>query len=276
MKRQENILKGKLAMHYRENMELKGKTILVTGACGLLGRELCCGIAEWGGQVIVADVREAEAKVFADELSLKYGIMTWAVLLDITSEDSVKNALEWLQKNDISPDGLVNSAYPRNKTYGTRFESITLESWRENVDIHLNGYFNVTQQISRLLMKKKQGCIVNFASIYGVVGPDFKIYDDTEMTMPAEYAAIKGGIVNFTRYLAAYLAPYEIRVNCVSPGGIENGQPDSFIKAYCERVPLKRMGKPQDIVGAVVFLLSDAAGYITGQNLLVDGGWTSV
>jgi NAD(P)-dependent dehydrogenase (short-subunit alcohol dehydrogenase family) len=117
---------------------------------------------------------------------------------------------------------------------------------------------------------------VNISSIYGSVGPDFTVYDGTEMTMPAAYAAIKGGVVNLTRYLAAYYGPYGVRINCVSPGGIFDQQPQSFVSAYEKKVPMRRMGIPEDIAAPVAFLLSDEAAYITGHNLMVDGGWTAI
>lgn len=122
------------------------------------------------------------------------------------------------------------------------------------------------------MKKQKSGVIINIASIYGVLGPNFSVYEGTEMTMPVEYSMIKGGIINFTRYLSTYLAPYNIRVNAISPGGIFNNQPKSFVEKYKEKVPLGRMGTPSDIVGTVIFMVSDASEYITGQNIMVDGG----
>jgi NAD(P)-dependent dehydrogenase (short-subunit alcohol dehydrogenase family) len=126
------------------------------------------------------------------------------------------------------------------------------------------------------MKEKKSGSIVNISSIYGVVGPDFTIYDGTEMTMPAAYSAIKGGVINFSKYLASYYGKNNIRVNCVSPGGIFDHQPTEFIRNYESKVPMKRMGKPDDISPAVSFLLSDESSYITGQNIIIDGGWTAI
>jgi NAD(P)-dependent dehydrogenase (short-subunit alcohol dehydrogenase family) len=126
------------------------------------------------------------------------------------------------------------------------------------------------------MIKQKNGSIVNLASIYGIVGPDFTVYEGTEMTMPAAYSAIKGGIVNFTRYLASYLGPNNIRINCVSPGGILDNQDIIFVENYNKKVPMKRMGLPNDISPIIAFLLSDDASYITGQNIAIDGGWTSI
>ena len=126
------------------------------------------------------------------------------------------------------------------------------------------------------MQAKQAGSIVNIASIYGIVGPDFSVYENTEMTMPAAYAAIKGGLINFTRYLASYAGKHKVRINCVSPGGIFDNQPASFVNSYEKKVPFGRMGTPADVAPAVAFLLSDESEYITGHNLVIDGGWTAI
>ena len=126
------------------------------------------------------------------------------------------------------------------------------------------------------MVEKGTGSIINMASVYGIVGPDFTVYEDTSMTMPAAYSAIKGGIVNFSRYLASYLGPNNIRVNTVSPGGIFDSQNPTFVANYNKKVPMRRMGQPKDIAPVISFLLSEDASYITGQNIAVDGGWTAI
>ena len=141
--------------------------------------------------------------------------------------------------------------------------------------MHLNGYFLCCQQIAKQMKKQKSGSIINFSSIYGIVAPNFSIYDGANFTMPAAYSAIKGGIITFTRYLATYFAEYGIRANVICPGGILDNQNKNFIKNYEEKTPMKRMGKPEDIVGSVVFLASDASSYMTGVTIIVDGGWTT-
>lgn len=146
-----------------------------------------------------------------------------------------------------------------------------------NVDIQLNSCFYISQQVLKIMKQQNSGSIVNIASIYGVVGNDFSVYENTDgMTSPAAYSAIKGGIINFTRYLSSYYGKHNINVNCVSPGGIFNHQNEKFVEQYEAKVPLKRMGKPEEIAPAVSFLLSDEATYISGQNLIVDGGWTAI
>ena len=172
-------------------------------------------------------------------------------------------------------DALINNAYPRNNNYGAKFEDIDYKDFCDNVNMHLGGYFLMTQQVAKVMMEQKYGNIINMASIYGFAAPRFEIYEGTKMTMPAEYAAIKGAIINLTRYLASYLGRYNIRVNAISPGGVFNNQPESFIKSYSERVVLgKRMATPNDLIDILLFLLSDGSKYTTGQNIVIDGGFS--
>ncbi|MBP2044979.1 oxidoreductase [Methanobacterium aggregans] len=258
---------------YKEMMNLDGKLAVITGGDGLLGKEFCRGLAEFGAHIIIASNDEDKGRSVAMELNNDLGEEKVKYLyLDITSETStekfIEKTLDCFGKIDI----LVNSAYPRNRKYGAKFEDVEFESCKENVISHMGGYFQVAQKVAEVMKKQNSGVIINMGSIYGVLGPDFSVYGDTSMTMPVEYSMIKGGIINFTRYLATYLAPYNIRVNTVSPGGIFDNQPEEFVDNYCKRTPLDRMALPEDIVGSLIFLVSDASKYITGQNLLVDGG----
>ncbi|MDD3269468.1 MAG: oxidoreductase [Syntrophomonadaceae bacterium] len=260
---------------YRECFSLQNKRIIVSGACGLLGQEICLALAELGAQVVLVDINQLAAEEQAHFLWKQYGAKASVYPINISDEELVQELMKYLQTNDGTIDALVNSAYPRNSAWGTKFEDIQLNSWRENVDMHMNGYFYICQQAAKVMMRQDFGNIINLASIYGMLGPDFRIYAGTSMTMPAEYAAIKGGIINFTRYLATYLAPYKIRVNSISAGGIYDGQPQEFVDKYCLRTPLGRMGTPADIAGGVLYLLSDLSGYVTGQNMIIDGGWST-
>jgi len=230
----------------------------------LLGSLFVQSIRDSGGRCINADIVCAK-KIANDEYRL-----------DITSEESVVEFISEIEALGLSIDGWVNNAYPRTKDWGKKFENIPLDSWRRNVDMHLNGYFLCCQKVLEHMKKNGKGSLVNIGSIYGVLGPDFSVYNGTSMTMPAGYAAIKGGLTNLSRYLASYYGPHGIRVNTLSPGGIFDGQPESFVKAYEEKVPMRRMGTPEDIAPVLLFLLSDAAAYISGQNLLVDGGWSAI
>lgn len=238
------------------------KVVVVTGSEGLLGREIVFDLSKKGFHVIRTDK------------SLEDG--GYCYYLDITDEGSVQSLITKLVDKFEFIDGWVNNAYPRTKDWGNDWKKIEFRSWQRNVDMHLNGYFLCMQRVSEVMTKQGFGSIVNLSSIYGIVGPDFSVYENTEMTMPAAYSAIKGAIINLTRYLAARIGPDGVRVNCVSPGGIIDGQPLSFIEAYCKKVPLKRLGKPSDIAPTISFLIGDESQYITGQNIIIDGGWTSI
>jgi NAD(P)-dependent dehydrogenase (short-subunit alcohol dehydrogenase family) len=243
---------------------LNKKIIIVTGGSGLIGK------------AIVTDLKKKGSCVINAEIGIKDDWKEIELNCDITNETSVKELLKKIIDRFGRIDGLVNNAYPRTKDWGKKFEDVTLESWKRNVDIQLNSCFFICQQVLEIMKQQKGGSIVNIASIYGVVGNDFTVYEDTGMTSPAPYSAIKGGVINFTRYLASYFGSYNVRVNCVSPGGVFNNQNPTFVAQFERKVPLKRMAKPEDIAPAVSFLLSDEASYITGHNLLVDGGWTAI
>jgi len=244
-------------------MTLKDKVIIVTGGSGLIGRFILDDIRSRGGIAINADISfENEGDGFS-------------FYTDITSEAGVKETLEKVLGRFGRLDGLVNNAYPRTKDWGTHLEAMTLDSWRTNVDIQMNSVFLMVREVLPSLESSK-GSIVNIASIYGVVGNDLTLYEGTAIKTVAAYSAIKGGIINFSRYLASYLGRRGIRVNCVSPGGIFDRQDALFVQNYERKVPLGRMGHPDDIAPAVSFLLSDDAKYITGHNLVVDGGWTAI
>ena len=242
---------------------IKDKIIVVTGGNGLLGRQMVSTFREQGAHVIAADI------CFETQGSDDF-------IIDITDEESVKNGVAAIVAKYNRIDGWVNNAYPRTKDWGTKFENIPLDSWRKNVDMHLNGYFLCCQVVLEEMKKQKFGSVINMSSIYGIVGPDFTVYEGTEMTMPAAYSAIKGGLNNLTRYLASYFGEFQVRVNTVSPGGIFDHQPEAFVTNYNKKVPMKRMGSPKDIVSAVFYLLTDDSSYITGHNLVVDGGWSII
>jgi NAD(P)-dependent dehydrogenase (short-subunit alcohol dehydrogenase family) len=243
---------------------LSGKIFIVTGGSGLLGKHILEFLSNQGARVFNFDLHESDSKG------------SHFVKCDITDPQSVQDSLAGLLKTHSVIDGLVNNAYPRTSDWGNKFENIELSSWKTNVDVQLNSYFYFSQQVSLQMIKQGFGSIVNIASIYGVVGPDFGVYDGTDMTMPAAYSAIKGGIINFTRYLSSYLGRHQIRVNSVSPGGIFDHQNSVFVNQYNQKTPLGRMGKAEEIAPTVAFLLSDHASYITGQNICIDGGWTAI
>jgi len=245
-------------------MKLKDKVVIVTGGSGLIGRE------------IIKYLLSEKAIAINAEINVETNIDNGLINCDITSETSIESCINIVMKKYGRIDGLVNNAYPRTIDWGNKFEDVTLESWRKNVDMQMNSTFFFCQKVLEIMTNQQSGSIVNISSIYGIVGNDFTLYEDYGGTSPAAYSAIKGGIVNFTRYLASYYGRKGIRINCVSPGGIFDGQHPSFVKKYEAKVPMRRMGTSDDIAPAVSFLLSDGAQYITGQNLVVDGGWTII
>lgn len=242
---------------------LKDKVIVITGSNGLLGKQFVTSFREQGAIVIAADI------VF--DIPAEDNL-----IIDITDEYSIKEGVLAIVKKYGRIDGWVNNAYPRTKDWGNKLEDVSFDSWRKNVDMHLNGYFICCQVALEQMKEQGFGSLVNMSSIYGLVGPDFTVYEGTQMTMPAAYSAIKGGINNLTRYLASYYGSYQIRVNTVCPGGIFDNQPETFVANYNKKVPLKRMGNPEDIVSAIHYLLSDESSYVTGHNLVVDGGWSAI
>lgn len=249
---------------------LKNKIAVVTGGAGLIGKPVSLGLAKAGAKVYIADVdKKAGQQLEKKNKNLKL------IELDITKPESIKSCVKKILDKEKKIDIWINCAYPRTNDWSNKFEDIKFESWKKNVDMHMNGYFLSCQQIAKPMKKQKQGCIINFASIYGLVAPDFTIYEGTDKTMPAAYSAIKGGILTFTKYLATYYAKDGVRVNAICPGGIFDNQPKSFVKKYGDKTPLGRMGKPEELVGPVIFLASDAASYITGHAMVVDGGWTT-
>ena len=243
---------------------LKEKIIVVTGGSGQLGTAM------------VNDLRVRGATAINFEINQSDDLIQGVIQCDVTSEVSVKRALDLILEKYGRIDGWINNAYPRTADWGNKFEEISVESWQKNVDIQLNSVFICAQKVLEIMKNQKTGSMVNIASIYGILGPDFSVYKGTEMTMPAAYSAIKGGVVNFTRYLASYYAAYGVRVNCVSPGGIFNDQNNIFVKQYENKVPVGRLGKPKEVAGPVSFLLSDESSYVTGHNLMVDGGWSCI
>lgn len=243
---------------------LKNKVIIITGGSGLIGRPIVDHCRANGAIAINVDIN--------GETDLSRG----EIKCDVTTPEGVDFLIREVLKYYKRIDGLVNNAYPRTSDWGARFEDVSLDSWRKNVDMQMNSVFLLCQKVLETMKHQKSGSIVNIASIYGVVGNDFTIYEGYGGTSPAAYSAIKGGIINFSRYLASYFGKDNVRVNCVSPGGIKDNQHPSFIERYESKSLLKRMGTAEEIAPAVTFLLSDEASFITGHNLMVDGGWTAI
>lgn len=248
---------------------IKDKSIIVTGGCGLIGREIVRELKEEGARVLNADITletDPEAGTFK---------------LDLSDNASINALVAFAVEHYGRIDALINSAYPHTKDWSDYFfEEEPYEHFKRNVELQLDSVFYLDQQVAKVMMKQKDGSIVNFGSIYGIVGNNFTIYEEYGGTSTGAYCAIKGGIINFTRYLASYLGKWNIRVNCVSPGGVfDRNSPEQneiFIRNYTRQCPMKRMAEPEDIAPVAIFLASDMARYVTGQNVAADGGWTCI
>ncbi|MBI3511291.1 MAG: SDR family oxidoreductase [Bacteroidetes bacterium] len=253
---------------------LNGKVVVVTGGAGLLGRVFCEAICEAGATVIVAEKSEKEGKSVAETLHKKYEGRAIFIQTDITSDASLQALIESVHNEFGYIDALVNTAYPRNKHYGRVFEEVTYHDFVENVGLHVGGYFLASQRFLSYFSERKQGNIINLASVYGVIAPRFEIYEGSDFTMPVEYAVIKSGIIHLTKYITRYFKGKNIRCNCISPGGILNNHSENFVDRYRSYSTTKGMLDAKDLCGTVVFLLSDASAMINGQNLVVDDGWS--
>ena len=252
-------------------MLLKDKIIVVTGGAGLLGRDFCKIITENGGTAIMAEYNISLAEKVKKELDNN---IICIEEVDITSKESINKLIKKVDKKFGKIDAIVNSAYPRNKNYGKHFFDVEYKDFCENTGMNLGGYFLSSQLFGKYFSEQGYGNIVNMSSIYGVVAPKFEIYEETTMTMPVEYAAIKSGLLHLTKYMAKYFKGRNIRVNAISLGGLEDGQPESFLKAYKEHCLNKGMLNPKDISGTLLYLLSDLSVYVNGQNIIVDDGFS--
>lgn len=260
---------------YLKMFLLKGKVAFVTGGVGLIGTEITKALADAGAKVIILDIDQKKAEKVKKELKGK-GKEVEVEIFDITNLFEIDKNIDNLHKKYGKIDVWVNAAYPRTSDWGSKIEDISIDSWQKNVDMHLNSYSWISRKVCLIMKKQKGGSLINFGSIYGVVGNNFTIYEGTEINPPMAYPAIKGGIINLSRYLASYFGKYNVRVNTLCPGGIFDNQNKIFVKKYEDNTPLKRMGEPEEIASAVLFLASDASSYITGTTLMVDGGWTAI
>ncbi|MDH4460053.1 MAG: SDR family oxidoreductase [Spirosomataceae bacterium] len=265
------------------NFSLEGKTAIVTGASGLIGQKHCEALAAAGANVVVADILELQSKNVANALGEKH----LGLKLDVTSQASLDRAKELILEKYGRIDILVNNAAindmfenPELAKDLSAFENYPLEAFRKSIEVNVLGMFLCSQVFGKVMAEQGSGSIINVASTYGMVGPDQSIYRDeagnqTFFKSPS-YPTTKGAVINFTRYLAAYWGHKGVRVNTLSPGGVENAQNEFFVKNYAAKTLLGRMAEATDYQGAVVFLASEASSYMTGANLVVDGGWTAI
>jgi NAD(P)-dependent dehydrogenase (short-subunit alcohol dehydrogenase family) len=263
-----------------ELFSLANKVVVVTGGAGLLGQVFCQALVDVGANVAIVDLDLASAETVAKRINKSEAQRVIAVGSDITSPESVTQMVTNVVKQLGRIDVLVNNAASKGSNLNAFFESFedySLKTWREVMSVNIDGLFLVAQAVGKQMKKQGGGSIIQTSSIYGVVAPDQRIYEGSEyngrpINTPAVYSASKSAVNGLTNYLATYWASSKIRVNSLTPGGIASGQNSEFNKKYSNRVPLGRMGEATELVGALIYLASDASSYVTGQNLIVDGG----
>jgi len=267
-----------------EKFSLKEKTALVTGGAGLLGKEFCLTLAQAGAVVYAADLNGAAAATVADELKGSE-LDIRGIQLDVTNPANVSEVVEDIVACTGRIDVLVNSAALDPKfdpehaqDSSNAFETYPLQSWQDALNVNLTGPFLISQAVVQQMIKQRKGSIINICSTYGLGGPDQRIYDKPgkpKVYKPVYYTVTKAGILGFTKYLATYYAGSEIRVNALTPGGVFNNHDDEFVRNYSARTVIGRMAHKDEMNGALLFLASDASSYMTGGNVIVDGGWTA-
>jgi len=263
------------------NFQLVDKVAVVTGGAGIIGKHFCRGLAEAGAHVAILDIDKPSALELAGELKNHFEIEAIGYQCDVSNVESVTKSIKKVVGDFGQIDVLLNNAATKSDDLGaffSTFEDYELEQWQKIMAVNIDGMFLVAQAVGKQM--KSQGCggsIIQIASIYGIMAPDPRIYDGAtylghQINTPAAYSVAKAGVIGLSRYLATYWASANIRVNSITPGGVESGQNERFKANYSNRVPMKRMANASEMVGAMIYLASDASSYVTGQNLVIDGG----
>jgi NAD(P)-dependent dehydrogenase (short-subunit alcohol dehydrogenase family) len=267
-----------------ENFDLNGRVAVVTGGAGLLGQQFCKTLAEAGAQVVVVDLNESAAEQTAAALRQNH-LQAAAVSTDVTDPESVKRMAKTVISSFGRLDILVNSAAldpkfdPQQQgRHSNSFEEYPLEAWNQALEVNLTGMFLCCQAAVRPMVSQGKGSIINICSTYGLAGPDQRIYQragQPPQYKPVYYSVTKAGVLGMTRYLATYYAGTEIRVNALTPGGVYNNHDETFVQNYSYRTVVGRMARVDEMNGGLLYLASDASSYMTGSNLVIDGGWTA-
>jgi NAD(P)-dependent dehydrogenase (short-subunit alcohol dehydrogenase family) len=265
---------------------LEGKTVLVTGAAGLIGHEISTALSNAGANLVLAD------QLPEDDISTRFAALadnTNAQYLPVSTDITDRSAVDMMTSRAVERFGkidvmvhlaAIDAKFDENAPDGAdgRFETFPIDLWKRSVDVNITGTFNVTQSICTQMLKQKSGNIILTASTYSLVGPNNELYDQPSgnpMVKPVDYVATKSFIPNYTRYLATYYAIQGIRVNCIAPHGVENENPEWFKENFAKMSPMGRMSSAAELNGPFIFLASDASSYMTGSTLVVDGGWTA-
>lgn len=262
--------------NYKNIFDLSQKTVLLTGATGNLGPYFARGLASFGANVALLDLNEKRLMDLSNNLSCDFTTKVKGYVCDISDSNSISNTLSMIIADFGAIHVLINNAQASDEI--VPFETCSLQQWRKTSLVNEEGIFLMSQAVGNVLIEQAQGgSVINISSIYGILAPDHRIYEnanfnDLKMPPPAVYSYTKSGIIGLTRYLSTYWAHHNIRVNALSPGGVEGSQTDNFKKRYNNRIPLNRMAREQDLIGSLIFLASDSSSYMTGQNIIVDGG----
>ena len=252
---------------------LTDRVVVITGGAGLLGKAFCEAAAAQDAIVVVADINQAEAENVAAGIA-RAGGRAQAAAIDITDRTGLDRLIQSLHATYGRIDAVVIGAYPKTANFGRILEDVEYADFCANLSAHLGGYFLAAQRFAEYFVRHGGGNIVTMASIYGVIVPRFEIYQGTSMTSPVEYAAIKAGVIHLTRYFAQYYKTQGVRCNALAPGGIADAQPESFVAAYRDYCGTEGLLAPKDLTGALLFLLSDASRFMTGQCVVVDDGFS--
>lgn len=262
--------------------DMKERVAIVTGGTGILGSKYCECLVNAGARVIIADLSQEKCELLADKLNQSHHGKAVAYAVDLSSEESIR---EWAGKiidTEKKIDVLVNNAAAKSKRFFDPISNFTLEDWNMVMSVNVNAIFLTAKYLGTWMAEQKRGSIINISSIYGVVGPDQSIYEGSyyedlggAINTPLIYSTTKGAVIAMTKYLATYWGACGIRTNTLTPGGVFSGQNEIFVSKYKKRVPLNRMANDAEMLGALLFLASDASTYVNGQNLIIDGGLTA-
>lgn len=257
--------------------DLTGKVIIITGAAGYLGTEYAKALSKAGASLVLADINYKQCVLISSQISKDAIGIIEPIKLDLNKKSSIVNFSKIIKKKFTKIDVLINNAAYQGNSELRKIsvEEFPLKIWENGISTNLTGIFLMCQEIGKIMVEQKFGNIINISSTYGIVGPDQRIYGDSGQNAAAFYSASKAGVIGLTKYLAAYWERKGIRVNSFSPGGVKRNQTKSFIKNYSDRTILGRMAEKEEYIGPIIFLASDASSYMTGSNLIVDGGWTA-
>jgi|SaaInlV_150m_DNA_5_1039734.scaffolds.fasta_scaffold01081_7 NAD(P)-dependent dehydrogenase (short-subunit alcohol dehydrogenase family) len=271
------LIKIQRKMSVKKMNNLSEKVVFLTGAAGLLGTQYATALSSVGANVVLADINYNKCKKIEKELKEKNNVSPFSIKMDISNKKSIDNAIAKVMKKFSKIDVLVNNAvFPETqKERSIQFEKFPLELWNKIFAVNVTGVFLCNQKIGSIMVKQKKGSIINISSMYGIVAADQRIYGNSGLNSTAAYAVTKSSLFNFTRYLASYWRNTGVRINTLTLGGVENNQDPKFIQKYSEKTMIGRMAKKNEFTGALIFLASDASSYMTGSNMVVDGGWTA-